>query len=195
MKKFLLALIISFAVTAGNFVEAAQFTQEQFDQIVSMTVQNPAVEKNSTLPVNASTFQTNYNDFMSGFIKESNATAEDVTKLEQLLLINDPKIFSNDDNRLFTQNFSNEIVITGLGKENSNFKVMNFFAMKAEDQNTAIIYLLILRGFVKGIAPDYDATTLLETIEKNPNAPVIHNGITFTVSSVDNMNIVTAVVN
>lgn len=201
MRKFFVALTITLTValtlTLANFAEAAQFTQDQFEQMVTTTVQNPAAasKNTTTLPINVTTFQNNYNAFMTNFISQTNATGEDATMMQKIFLITEPKIFTKDDETLFAQNFLNKSMIIGLSNNGSNFKVLTFFAVQSDEREDLMVNVLVLNAFVKGITPDYDSTALLDDIGKSSDATVVHNGVKYTVSKVGNLNVVTAVAN
>ncbi len=54
MKKFCVALTVALILAASSFVEAAMFTSEQIQQMLSITAQNPAVKQNKMLIVDDS---------------------------------------------------------------------------------------------------------------------------------------------
>ena len=194
MKKFFIALTVALMLTLANFAEAAaQFTQEQFQQMVAITEQNPSMQKNSTLTINVATFQQNYNAFMNDFISETNAVGNDAEMMRKIFLITEPKIFTEEGNTLFAQNFLNKAAIIGLGKDGDNFKVLTFFAVHSNEQSDIFFNVLILNAFIKGIAPDYDSTAFFNDIKKNQDATAVHNGIKYTISKVGNLEVITAV--
>lgn len=194
MKKFCLALTIALILSISNFADAAtMFTAEQFDKIVAFTVKNPAVNSNATLNLNAATFKQNYDIFITNFIKETNAVGQDAAMMRQIFLLNDAKTYENGTNQIFAKNFLNRVVIVGLNEIGGNFKVLNFFATIAEERDDAMFNVLVLNAFIRGINPDLDATELLNEASKNPSEPVIRNGVKFSVATIENINIVTAV--
>ncbi|MBO4780699.1 MAG: hypothetical protein J5497_08690 [Selenomonadaceae bacterium] len=194
MKKFCLALTIALILSISNFAAAAtMFTAEQFDKIVALTIKNPAVTSNATLNLDAATFKQNYDNFITNFIKETSAVGEDAEMMRQVFLLNDVKTDEYGSNQIFAKNFLNRVVIVGLSEMNGNFKVLNFFAPIVEERDDALFNVLVLNAFICGINPDLDATALLDEASKNPSVPVICNGVKFSVATIENINIVTAV--
>lgn len=192
MRKFFAAVMLALILSTNNFSEAAQFTQEQLDQMISMTVQNPAAEKNSTLPVDFAAFQTNYNDFMNSFINETNA-GTDAAMMRQIFLMNNLHVHDEGKNKIFIKNFSNRVMIIGLCKSGGKFKVMNFFSTHEEGRDDVLFDVLIMQAFVRGITPGFDATVLIDAANKNPNAPFIHKDVKYFLTSDGNLNIITAI--
>ncbi len=195
MKNFFVALIVTLILSASNIAaaETALFTEEQFDKIVAHTVANPAASEAATLNLDAATFQRNYNAFITNFIRETSAQGDDAAMMERIFLLNDAKTFENDSKQVFTKNFANRAVIIGFNEAGGNFKVLNFFATIAEDRDDALFNVLVLQGFLRGIDPTLNAGDLLNEAQKDPSKPVIRNGVKFSVATIENINIVTAV--
>ncbi len=195
MKNFFVALTVALILSASNIAaaETALFTEEQFDKIVAHTVANPAASEAATLNLDAATFQRNYNAFITNFIRETSAQGDDAAMMERIFLLNDAKTFENDSKQVFTKNFANRAVIIGFNEAGGNFKVLNFFATIAEDRDDALFNVLVLQGFLRGIDPTLNAGDLLNEAQKDPSKPVIRNGVQFSVATIENINIVTAV--
>jgi len=199
MKNFFVALTVALTValilSASNIAaaETALFTEEQFDKIVAHTVANPAASEAATLNLDAATFQRNYNAFITNFIRETDAQGDDAAMMERIFLLNDAKTFENDSKQVFTKNFANRAVIIGFNEAGGNFKVLNFFATIAEDRDDALFNVLVLQGFLRGIDPTLNAGDLLNEAQKDPSKPVIRNGVKFSVATIENINIITAV--
>lgn len=189
MKKFLMTFIALLIITAQ--VEAAQFAQEQFDEMISITVQKSAAE-NKILALDAATFQKNFNAFMTNFIKESNA-GDDTPMLEEIFLIREPMIVQTDAGNFLAKNFMNHVAIVGSVEADGKLKVLNFFSAPTENKNDMVITVLIFQAFTQGISPGLDVKALLGELEKNPSAPVIRNGIKFSTDNQGTMEIITAV--
>ncbi|MBR3748180.1 MAG: hypothetical protein IKP64_06080 [Selenomonadaceae bacterium] len=187
LKKFFIALTILFCV-AGNIAEAAnKFTDDQLKQMISSTRDNPA-----TAPMNldVATFKTNFNAFMSEFLKETNS-GEDSAKLEKVFLIGDQNTITKNGKTLFVKNFLEDAAIFGSVNANGKFTVLNLFSTTAENKNEMLIRRLVFEAFVRGISPDVDATALLNKAKENPT--VTANGVKFSFSTVDNMDIISVV--
>ena len=195
MKNFFVALTVALILSASNIAaaETALFTEEQFDKIVAHTVANPAASEAATLNLDAATFQRNYNAFITNFIRETSAQGDDAAMMERIFLLNDAKTFENDSKQIFTKNFANRAVIIGFNEAGGNFKVLNFFATIAEDRDDALFNVLVLQGFLRGIDPTLNAGDLLNEAQKDPSKPVIRNGVKFSVATIENINIITAV--
>ncbi|MBE8952606.1 MAG: hypothetical protein SR1Q7_05620 [Quinella sp. 1Q7] len=195
MKNFFVALTVALILSASNIAaaETALFTEEQFDKIVAHTVANPAASEAATLNLDAATFQRNYNAFITNFIRETSAQGDDAAMMERIFLLNDAKTFENDSKQVFTKNFANRAVIIGFNEAGGNFKVLNFFATIAEDRDDALFNVLVLQGFLRGIDPTLNAGDLLNEAQKDPSKPVIRNGVKFSVATIENINIITAV--
>lgn len=189
MKKFLMTFIALLIITAQ--VEAAQFAQEQFDEMISITVQKSAAE-NKILALDAATFQKNFNAFMTNFIKESNA-GDDTPMLEEIFLIREPMIVQTDAGNFLAKNFMNHVAIVGSVEADGKLKALNFFSAPTENKNDMVITVLIFQAFTQGISPGLDVKALLGELEKNPSAPVIRNGIKFSTDNQGTMEIITAV--
>ena len=54
MKKFCVALTVALIVAASSFVEAATFSGEQIQQMLSITAQNPVAKQNKMLIIDNS---------------------------------------------------------------------------------------------------------------------------------------------
>ena len=189
LKKFFVAL--TFALIVTNFCEAAEFTREHVDRMMTLTLQNPAVKKSATLPVDAETFRRNYNDFITNFIRGTSA-GTDAFMMERIFLIDGLKIFTRDGSELFAKNFINKVAIVGL-IDGGKCKVLNIFAAPLEDQNDALFNVLILQGFINGISPGLDATALLDEIKRSPVESATYNGVRYSVIRDGDLSIVTAV--
>ena len=189
MKKFFIAL--TFALIVTNFCEAAEFTREQVDQMMTITAQNPAVKKSAKLPVDAETFRQNYNDFITNFIRGTNA-GTDAFMMEKIFLIDGLKTFTRAEGKVFAKNFLNKVAIIGLSS-GGKCKVLSIFAAPLEEQNDALFNVLILQGFVNGITPGLDATALLDEIKRSPVESAVYNGVRYSVTSDGDLSIVTAV--
>lgn len=188
MKKFFTALIICLIICAGGKIEAAELTQEQFDQMFSITTQNSSENKALTLDV--PTFQKNFNDFMTTFIKESKA-GDDKPTLEEIFLLREPLIVQTDAGNFLAKNFMNHVAIVGSVDPNGNLKTLNFFSAKPEDKNDMVVTVLIFQAFVQGISTQIHIQELLGELEKNQSA--VRNGVKFSVTEQGNMEIITAV--
>ncbi len=191
MKNFFLALI-TVALVATSHVAAADLTAEQLDEIISRTAENSAAESGATLPVDAETFQKNFNAFVINFIRETDAGYTDASMMKRIFLLNDAKTFTRDGHQLFAKNFLNRALVVGLS-DGGKCKVLNFFATHAENRDDALFNVLVLQAFVRGIAPEFDAMNMLAAAEKNPSATVIRDGVKYSVVTDGNTDIVTAV--
>lgn len=191
MKKFLTALIV-LIICAGVRVEAAEFTQEQFNKMLSISAQSLNAD-NKNLSFDAQTFQKNFNDFMTNFIKESNAKDDDAKNMEEIFLIKEPMIVQTDAGNFLARNFLNRIAIVGLVDENGTLRNLIYFTTQTEDKNEAMVSVLVLEAFAKSISPDLSASTIMEDFEKNKNAPIVENGIKFSIATDENINFITAI--
>lgn len=192
MKKFCVAFTVALIVTVSSFVEAATFTGEQIQQMLSITAQNPDAKQNKTLKLNAETFRKNFNAFMINFIKQTNA-GDDAAMMQRVLLIDKTAVTAKNDRNILGKNFFGKVMIVGFGETEKNFKVLNFFAAKIENRDDALFYTLILNGFVKSISPELDAKTLLDKLKKN--SVVIRGGVKFSVTKSGDIDIITATAN
>lgn len=187
MKKFFTALFICLIICAGSKIEAAELTQEQFDQMFSITTQNSTENKALTLDV--PTFQKNFNDFMTKFIQESNA-GDDKPTLEEIFLLKEPLIVQTDAGNFLAKNFMNHVAIVGSVDPNGNLNTLNFFSAKPENKNDMVITVLIFQAFTQGISPQINIQELLGDLEKNQSTT--KNGIKFSVTKQGTMEIITA---
>lgn len=185
MKKFFVALTILLAVTGVNLSEAAQFTDEQRNQMVTLSVQPSA----ATLKVNVATFRQNFNNFMSDFIAKTNA-GEETAKLQQIFLIDEKSIVTNGQNVLFAKSFANMVAVIGSVDENGNFKTLNLFGAPIDDKNDAMIHALVLNAFVKGISPDLDAQTILTESKDHPDTPIVKGDVKISFATAGDLDVV-----
>lgn len=179
MKKFLTAAIIGLIICLGVKVEASEFNQEQFQKLIVITVENPAFKQEKNLPFDAVTFQKNFNELMTKFIKGTDANKDDAATLEQLFLIGDPPKTDGKPG-LFGKNFFGKNAIIGLIDEKGNLKVMNFF-FAPEDENDSKVSTLLLDAFVKSIVFESESENLFEELNNNQNKPAIRNGAKFSI--------------
>ena len=170
-------------------VEAAEFTAEQSAKFFDMTVANPAATEEPSLPLDAATFQMNFNAFITDFLGTV-STGNDFAEMQSALSLNNPVVTAREDGTIFSKNFWNRVSIVGFSGTDGKLKVLNFFATQPDSQEESLYHVLILRAFVKSISPDYDAATLLGDLKKNPI--VIRNDICYTIARVGNLNIITA---
>ena len=192
MKKFLAAIIVGLIICAGIKVEAAEFTQEQFNKMLSISTQTLNAE-NKNLSLDAATFQKNFNDFMTNFIKETDAKDNDAKNLEEIFLIKEPMIVQTDAGNFLAKNFMNRVAIVGLLDANGSLRNINFFTIQTQDKDEVMIPVLILEAFAKSISPDLSASALMEDFEKNKNAPIVKNGIKFSIATDENINFITSI--
>lgn len=189
LRKFFAALMLMLIVHGG--CEAAEFTREQVDQMMTFTVQNPAVKKSATLPVDAEAFRKNFNDFITDFISGTSA-GTDAFMMKKIFLIEEIKAFKRAEGNVFAKNFLNKVAIVGLSND-GNCKVINFFAAPLEDKNDALFNALILQAFISGITPGVESTTLLDEIKRSPTESAVYNGVRYSVTGAGNLNVVTAI--
>ena len=192
MKKFLAAIIVGLIICAGIKVEAAEFTQEQFNKMLSISTQTLNAE-NKNLSLDAATFQKNFNDFMTNFIKETDAKDNDAKNLEEIFLIKEPMIVQTDAGDFLAKNFMNRVAIVGLLDANGSLRNINFFTIQTQDKDEVMVPVLILEAFAKSISPDLSASALMEDFEKNKNAPIVKNGIKFSIATDENINFITSI--
>ena len=114
MKKFFVALTIFFCMTGGNFVNAAPFTESQFDKIFTDVTKNPAAapENSATLDLNIDTLKEKFNGFVAPFLKNS-LGVDDVSAFEHLYMIKTYKIFPNDGGEYWYKGRVEMITIDG----------------------------------------------------------------------------------
>ena len=192
MKKFFMSLLVGLIICAGIKVEAAEFTQEQFNKMLSISTQTLNAE-NKNLSLDAATFQKNFNDFMTNFIKETDAKDNDAKNLEEIFLIKEPMIVQTDAGNFLAKNFMNRVAIVGLLDANGSLRNINFFTIQTQDKDEVMIPVLILEAFAKSISPDLSASALMEDFEKNKNAPIVKNGIKFSIATDENINFITSI--
>ncbi len=190
MKKIFVALTFMLILTGSHFAECAEFTREQVAQMISITVNNPAA-KNSKFAFDTETFRKNYNNFIKNFIAATNA-GTDAFMMKKIFMIDELKLHARDEGKIFAKNFLNKVAIVGLSNDYGKVKVLNIFIAPFEDKNDALFNVLVLQGFVAGITPGIDATALFEEIKRSPNETVIHNGVRYSVTTEDNLNVLTA---
>jgi len=192
MKKFFMSLLVGLIICTGIKVEAAEFTQEQFNKMLSISTQTLNAE-NKNLSLDAATFQKNFNDFMTNFIKETDAKDNDAKNLEEIFLIKEPMIVQTDAGNFLAKNFMNRVAIVGLLDANGSLRNINFFTIQTQDKDEVMVPVLILEAFAKSISPDLSASALMEDFEKNKNAPIVKNGIKFSIATDENINFITSI--
>ena len=191
MKKFLMAMIVGLIICAGIKAEAAVFDEEQFKNLLVITAENPAAAGDKALPFDAVTFQKNFNDYMTNFIKETNANDDESAMMKELFFIGDPPN-SEGKPSFFGKNFVGKSAIIGLIDEKGNLKILNLF-VAPEDKNDSLAASLILQAFFRGILTEPEAESLLEELNKKPSAPIVKNGVKYSISKEENLSIITAI--
>jgi len=188
LKKFFVALTILLCM-AGN-VNAAQFTAEQGEKMLSITLQN----SDAPLKLDIATFQKNFDAFITQFVNETNA-GDDAEAFRQSFLIGKPRLGSVDGRTIFLRNFMDMAAILGTVDADGKIETINFFYPQIADQNDAMTYMLILQSFAKGISPDLDAQALIDEANKNPDGTFVKGNVKFTFKTLDNLNMVSAAAN
>lgn len=188
MKKFFVALTVMLCLTAD--VNAAQFTNEQRNQMLSIAVQPSA----GSLKVDVATFRQNFNNFIANFAKGMN-NGDEAAKFEQVFRIGEKDFVTNGQNILFAKSFLNTVAIVGSVDENGNFKTLNLFGAPIDDKNEAMIHSLVLNAFVKGISPELDAQSLLAESNNNPDAPIVKGDVKISFLSDGTLDVISVAAN
>ena len=194
MKKFFIALAILFCVT-GN-VNAAPFTDNQFNKIFTDITKNPALENSATFGVNVETFKEKFNASAEPILKEITGL-DDLSAMAHLFLIYDYKVFNLNGVDVFANTFGNKSVsVVGVtAPDGGNFKVLQCCYTTAEEQDDLFVTQMVLTAFVRSIAPDVEVPTLMgELTAENSSGTVTKGDVTFSVAEDGNLNVLTAVV-
>ena len=195
MKKFLVALTILFCVTGS--VEAVPFTEDQLGRIFAVVTQNPAAapENSKTLAVNVNTFKEKFDNIAVLTLKQALGT-DDVSEMEYLFTINDYKIFPNEGGETFAKIFGSNVAIVGVtAPDGGNFKILQCCYTLPEDKNETLYVQLILSTFVRTVAPDVDAPSLMDELTaENSLGSTARGDVLFSLTENDNLNTLTAVV-
>ncbi|MBR3748179.1 MAG: hypothetical protein IKP64_06075 [Selenomonadaceae bacterium] len=201
MKKFFIALTIFFCVTGGNFVNAASFTESQFDKIFTDVTKNPAAapENSATLDLNIDTLKEKFNGFVAPFLKNS-LGVDDISAFEHIFMIKTYKIFPNDSGDTFANVFGTKnpnVAIVGVTvPDGGNFKVLQCCYTTPESGDEIFSAQLALAAFVYCVAPDVEVPTLMsELTAENSSGSVTKNGVKFSIAEDGNLNMLTAVKN
>ena len=187
MKKFLMSMVVAIFLVSGNFVEAAGFTSDQAEKIISHLSNNPAIQSSKTLNTNVESFQKSFNAQVESIVKQANLSAEDSAALQNVLLIKDYKTFSESGRNLFLNNFGNSITVLGISEENSNFKILSFCFTVPENKSEENVLDLVFTTFARVLLPDADLKKLL--IEVKANSSYTQNGIKFSLFQDGTLNI------
>lgn len=200
MKKFFIALTIFFCMTSGN-VNAAPFTESQFDKIFTDVTKNPAAapESSATFDLNIDTFKEKFNGFVAPFLKQS-LGVDDISAFEHLFMIKTYKIFPNAGGDTFANVFGTKnpnVAIVGVTvPDGGNFKVLQCCYTTPEDNDEIFAAQLALAAFVHCVAPDVEVPTLMsELTAENSSGTVTKNGVKFSIAEDGNLNMLTAVKN
>ena len=199
MKKFFIALMILFCVTGGN-VNAASFTDSQFDKIFTDVTKNPAAapESSVTLDLNVDTFKEKFNGFVAPFLKQS-LGVDDISAFEHIFMIKTYKIFPNAGGDTFANVFGTKnpnVAIVGVTVPNGgNFKVLQCCYTTPEASEEIFSAQLALAAFIYCVAPDVEVPTLMnELTAENSSGTVTKGNVEFSISEDGNLNMLTAVV-
>lgn len=187
MKKFLMSLVVAIFLVSGNFVEAAGFTSDQAEKILSHLSNNPAVQSSKTLNTNVESFQKSFNAQIESILKQANLSAEDSATFQKFLLIKDYKTFSESGQNLFLNNFGNSITVLGISEANSNFKILSFCFTVPENKGEENVLDLVFTTFARVLLPDVDLRDLLTEVKAKSSC--VRNGIRFSLSQDGTLNI------
>lgn len=187
MKKFLMSLVVAIFLVSGNFVEAAGFTSDQAEKILSHLSNNPAVQSSKTLNSNVESFQKSFNAQIESILKQANLSAEDSATFQKFLLIKDYKTFSESGQNLFLNNFGNSITVLGISEANSNFKILSFCFTVPENKGEENVLDLVFTTFARVLLPDVDLRDLLTEVKAKSSC--VRNGIRFSLSQDGTLNI------
>ena len=187
MKKFLTAALVLLMLSAQ--VEAVPFSGTQLDKIYFDAEQ---VQTDSTLNLNAETFKEKFNGIITPVLKEAMQT-DDVSAMDHLFLIKNYKIIGET----FTNMFGDyRVAVVGKCAADGNFKALSFCYTTPEERDESIFTIWLLTAFVKSIAPDVDAKTLMDELTaENASGFAIKGGIKFTLTADGNLNTLTATLN
>ena len=71
-----MSLVVAIFLVSGNFVEAAGFTSDQAEKILTHVTSNPAIKSSKTLNVNIGSLQKSFNAQVESMLKQGNLSAE-----------------------------------------------------------------------------------------------------------------------
>ena len=198
MKKFFIVLTVLLAVTGAN-VEAAPFTDSQYNKIITDVTKNPAAVSSATLDLNVDTLKEKFNGFVAPFLKQS-LGVDDISAFEHLFMIKAYKIFPNEGGDTFANIFGTKnpnVAIVGLTvPEGGNFKVLQCCYTTPEDNDEMFATQLILTAFINSVAPNVEVPTLMgELTAENSSGTVTKGDVKFSIAEDGNLNMLTAVKN
>lgn len=182
-----MSLVVAIFLVSGNFVEAAGFTSDQAQKILSHLSNNPAIQSSKTLNTNIESFQKSFNAQIESFLKQANLSAEELSASQKFLLIKDYKTFSESGRNLFLNNFGNSITVLGISEENSNFKILSFCFTVPENKGEENVLDLVFTTFARVLLPDTDLRDLLTEVKAKSSC--VRNGIKFSLFQDGTLNI------
>ena len=168
-------------------VEAVPFTRTQLDKIFLDI--DEQVQTDSTLNLNADTFTKKFNELMTPILKEA-MELDDVSIMEPLFLIKNPKVIDNTFANMFD---GYRTLIVGLNSEDGNFKVLSFCYTTPEERSESLFTIWLLTAFVKSISPETDAEALINDLTaENSSGSLVKGNVKFSITTNNNLNTLTA---
>lgn len=168
-------------------VEAVPFTRPQLNKIfldIDCQVQNEL-----TLDLNSKIFTEKFNALMIPILKEG-MQLDDVSLIEPLFLIDNPKFIGNTFANMFGDY---RALVVGLKAEDGNFKVLNFCYTTPEERSESLFTIWLLTAFIKSISPETDAEILMnELTTENSSGNLVKGNVKFSITTNNNLNTLTA---
>lgn len=198
MKKIFLTLITAAVLFAfGGFVEAAAFTQEQVDKLMSQVGNNPAAspDNKSLLMITPAQFKKNFNNELRPVISQAKYdNDEERVLMEQVFLIQDYQVFEATGGLFYLNVFGNSTAVFGVtGNDNNRFKLLNCAYTKPENPGEEMISSMVLMAFVTVVAPEENPQQLLKDLGAEESGTLIRGGVKFTAARDGDLVLVSAV--
>ena len=141
------------------------FAKKYSDEIIIKLTNNPAVDRDATLPFNAASLQKRFNAQIERLV-ERDAT-EDTRPILRKLLLDDRQIYADDETALFVKIFGDEAGLFGFGDAGGDFKILSLCFTVTEDDDARTALDFVFNAFVKVFLPNVPINEFIAVMSSN----------------------------
>ena len=190
MKKIFLALTIALTLI-GNFVEAADITDDQCKKIVQDVGQ---LKIDSTFQMDADAFQTRFNWYIVPIIQDA-LDKDDVPEVIRLFVLKNYDVSDAADGKVYLGRFEYRGAAVAFlsTADGEHLKALNLYYATPEKKEYAVFTSWLLTAFVGSISTDIDTRELMgELTADGSSGSVVKDGFKFSIAEDGNLNVLTA---
>ena len=140
--------------------------ESHVDEIIGKLANNPAVDKPAKLPINVESLQEKFNAQLEMFL-EQNFVADERALLRETLMLDESKIFSDDESVMLVKIFNAGTGLFGFGDTGGNFKILSLCFTKPQRRFDEQALNLLFDAFTKVFLPEVAASEVIAVLLKN----------------------------